>query len=198
MKNDKKPYWGSTFLNWHLPLAEKNVTLKTALTDMHKTSHDQGAIPFIVRLIENPSFSLSPGGTLFHGAVDLKNHDCIHILLGRGMRPKDEAFVIGYTMGSTRQVGCLEERLYSWISQHLYPGVYKFSQDDLSIFKQALHLALASPVKALDKVNFDLFMDWPLAKIRQSLAIDEGLLKAAYKIEAATFPNSKESQRLLR
>ncbi len=196
MMKDKNAKWGTNFLNWHIPLAENDIPLKTALQDMHLTSHAQGAIPFIVQVIENPKYQL-PYLNPFHGAVDLKNHDCIHILLGRGMRSKDEAFVIGFTMGSTGNVGCLEEKLYQLAAQYLYPGVYKFTTDDLSVFKQALHLAIASPVCALDEVDFDQFMDWPLNKIRADLGIDPHLLKASYQIEAATFPKSEECQRLL-
>ena len=196
MKHSKTPTWGTNFLNWHLPLDENKVPLKTALSDMHATSHDPAAIPLIVKLVENPDYQL-PLFSLFHGAVDLKNHDCIHILLGRGMLPKDEAFVIGFTMGSTRAVGCLEERLYEWVSRRLYPGVYKFSKDNIRVFKQALHLAMASPVHALDQIDFRKYMDWPLAKIRQKLGIEPDLLKAAYKIEAQTFPQAMESQRLI-
>ncbi|MDV7339900.1 hypothetical protein RYZ26_09865 [Terasakiella sp. A23] len=196
MKQTKTAHWGTDFLDWHIPLAENDVPLKRALEDMHLTSHDQGAIPLIVQVIENPKYQL-PYINPFHGAVDLNNHDCIHILLGRGMRSKDEAFVIGFTMGSTQQVGCLEERLYQWAARYLYPGVYKFSDDDLSVFKQTLHLAMASPVCALDQVDFELYMDWPLAKIRKELGIDARLLKAAYRIEAQNFPQETECQRLL-
>jgi hypothetical protein len=52
------------------------------------------AIPWYVRLLEHPSSPLALGG-----AVDLRGHDCVHILLGRGLLQQDEAFVLGFTMG---------------------------------------------------------------------------------------------------
>ena len=56
----------------------------------------QENIPLIIKLVENPNYNTSK---LFGGAVDLFTHDCVHVLLGRGLLVKDEAFVIGYTMG---------------------------------------------------------------------------------------------------
>ena len=57
-----------------------------------------------MRLLENPKYHL-PGVTLFHGAVDLDMHDRIDIALGRGLLTAiDEAFTIGFTMGSTKRV----------------------------------------------------------------------------------------------
>ena len=52
----------------------------------------------IVRLLENPA---SPYA--LPGASSLRVHDCIHILIGRGLLNHDEAFVIGYTMGTAKE-----------------------------------------------------------------------------------------------
>ena len=49
-------------------------------------------IPWLVRLFENPASALA-----FPGAINLARHDAIHVLLGRGLRNQDEAFVIGFT-----------------------------------------------------------------------------------------------------
>ena len=57
-------------------------------------------VPLIIKLVENPKYDIG----LFAGNVSLYNHDCIHLLLGRGLRVKDEAFVIGFTMGSTKKM----------------------------------------------------------------------------------------------
>jgi hypothetical protein len=34
----------------------------------------------------------------------LEGHDCMHVILGRGLLNQDEAFVIGFTMGSARKI----------------------------------------------------------------------------------------------
>jgi len=89
----------------------------------------QEQIPFIVQLIENPRFEL-PGIEIFPGATDLPTHDCIHILLGRGLASIDEAFVLGYTMGSTNRLNATEEALYTFFARNFYPEGYKFGDDE--------------------------------------------------------------------
>ncbi len=200
MENNKQTrklsQWGNSYKSWHIPLSQNDIILGNALADMHLHSHGQGAIPLIIQLVENPRFRL-PGLELFHGAVDLNDHDCIHILLGRGMLPKDEAFVIGFTMGSTGQVGSWEEKLYSLISQYLYPDVYKFREDDLEIFRDGLHLGMVCRSDALDKVDYGPLMDKTLGEVRNRLGIDTALLKAYYALEAKHYPYAGESMRLL-
>ena len=71
-------------------------------------------------MVENQKFDL-PGIDIFHGSTDLRTHDFIHILLGRGVMIKDEAFVIGFTMGNANRVTTTEERLFSLITQYFYP-----------------------------------------------------------------------------
>lgn len=73
-----------------------------------------------MRLLENPEYHL-PGVTQFHGAVDLDMHERIHILLGRGLLTADGAFTIGFTMGSTKRVQCLEAWLFGALALRV-PG----------------------------------------------------------------------------
>lgn len=46
-------------------------------------------------LLENPDSPLP-----FAGKIDLYRHDCLHLLLERGLSVEDEAFVVGFTMGN--------------------------------------------------------------------------------------------------
>ena len=82
---------------WHIRLGIE-ISLEESLSTMKDFSLAQEDIPFIIKLVENPKYDVG----LFAGYVDLFTHDCIHVLLGRGLLIKDEAFVIGYTMGSSR------------------------------------------------------------------------------------------------
>jgi len=191
-----KPQGEKSYKSWHIPLSETDLLLRDALADMHAQSDEQGDIPLIVQLVENPRFRL-PGLNLFHGAVDLNDHDCIHILLGRGMLAKDEAFVIGFTMGSTGRVGSLEERLYRLISQHLYPDIYKFKQDDLEIFRDALHLGMITHCQPLDGIDYSQYMDLPLGEIRRKLGVNSALLRAYYAQEGDRYAYAPECRRLL-
>ena len=112
--------------DWHIPFARDRMTLREAHADLSKLGARAEDIPLMIQLVENPRFDL-PGFDLFHGAVDLQTHDYIHILLGRGLLADDEAFVIGFTMGSTNRVTTLEENLYALISRYFYPKVYQFN-----------------------------------------------------------------------
>ena len=72
---------------WHIPLSRDQITLREALDEMHRSGDRQKDIPLLVQLVENPKYQLPEGFKIFHGRVDLFTHDCLHILLGRGMLP---------------------------------------------------------------------------------------------------------------
>jgi hypothetical protein len=182
--------------DWHLPLSRGDLTLGQAMDDLARVGAGQQEIPFIVQLMENPRYDI-PGLDLIHGAVDLKNHDAIHVLLGRGLLQKDEAFVIGFTMGSTRKVTGFEERLFTLIAKRFYPGIFRFDDEDVRVFRDAVRLAWICGGRALDKVDFQSVRDRTLADLREALGIPEGLLAAYYAIEARRFPSAPESIRLL-
>ena len=150
----------------------------------------------MVQLVENPRFDI-PGFDLFHGAVDLRTHDYIHILLGRGLLPEDEAFVIGFTMGSTDKVTTFEENLYTLVSRHLYPKVYQFSDASIRIFKDATKLGYISDCQPLNQVHYAQYLDWKLRDIRRAITLESDLLMAYYGIEKRRHPASKASQRLV-
>ncbi len=181
---------------WLIPISEDNMTLGAALQDLRACGDRQGDIPLLVQLVENPRFH-TPGLDIFHGRVDLMAHDCIHILLGRGMLPKDEAFVIGFTMGSTNRINATEEKLFTFIAQNFYPGVYRFSEDDIAVFQDALRLGFISRCIPLDRVDYEQFNGDTLSEIRSQLGLETDLLKAYYRIEARHYPDCPESQRLV-
>jgi hypothetical protein len=183
------------YQDWHIPLHENNITLGDARKNLAQVSAIQDEIPLMVQLIENPKYKL-PGITLFHGAVDLKTHDCIHIILGRGLLPIDEAFTIGFTMGSTNRISATEEQLFSFISKNLYPDIYKFSDRDLEVFKNAIRLAFISSCKPLDTLDYSSLMKLSLKNIRNKIELETDLLEAYYAIEKKRYPESLASQRL--
>jgi len=185
----------TSYREWHIAWAEDSTTLRQGLNSLAQLGAPQEDIPLLVKLVENPRFSI-PGLTLFHGAVDLKQHDCIHILLGRGLLPMDEAFVIGFTMGSTHQVSTAEESLFCKITKYLYPRIYRFDDDDISVFKDAVRLGSISRCAALDNFNFEPWLDHDLKSIRHALMIESELIEAYYSVEKQRYPHSKASQRL--
>ena len=78
--------------NWHHPLSKGSNLLCKVLDEMQDFKLAQEDVPLIIKLTENPKYFTS---RLFTGAVDLFTHDCIHVILGRGLLPKDEAFAGG-------------------------------------------------------------------------------------------------------
>ena len=190
------PNPGCPWHDWYIPLSCETATLKQVLDHGAKILADSTDIPLIIKLIENPKFDI-PGIDIFNGAVDLKDHDCIHALLGRGLLMHDEAFTIGFTMGSTNRVTTAEQKLYSLAAKYLYPDPYKFDVDDIQVFKDAVHLGYISDCQSLDTINYDQYMEWSLRDIRDAIGLEIDLLKAYYRIEVKRYPNCKESQRLL-
>jgi len=186
----------STWREWHVPLSRADVTLGSAYGSLEAIGMAQRDVPLIVQLVENPRFDI-PGIDIFHGAVDIKTHDSIHILLGRGLLPKDEAFVIGFTMGSTNKVTTLEENLYGLVSKYLYPKVYQFNDDEIRIFKDATKLGYISDCEPLDQVDYEKRLDQTLGDIRREINLECDLLRAYYAIELKRHSKSKASQRLL-
>jgi len=181
---------------WFIPLSSREQTLRSAYQELQSFGMKQDDVPYIIQMVENPKFDL-PGFDIFHGATNLETHDYLHILLGRGIRPKDEAFVIGFTMGSTDRVSTTEERLFSFFTKYLYPKNYRFTEDDLRVFRDATKLEFISDCEPLHQVDYTLYLDWPLSRVRENLRIEEDLLRAYYAIEKRRFPDSLESQRLL-
>jgi hypothetical protein len=185
-----------TWEDWHIPFSHDQITLAEAKASLAKLGAKQEEIPLMIQLVENPKYNI-PGLDLFHGAVDLATHDSIHILLGRGLLLKDEAFVIGFTMGSTDHVTTMEENLYALFSKHLYPKVYQFKDEEIRIFKDATKLGFISRVRPLDRIDYTKYLDWKLRDIREDIGLECDLILAYYRIEQRRFPESKASKRLL-
>ncbi len=188
---------GASWEDWHIPYSQDQLTLREAKENLARLGARQEEIPLMVQLVENPLFDL-PGLDLFHGAVDLKTHDAIHILLGRGLLAKDEAFVIGFTMGSTNKVSTLEENFYALITKHLYPKGFRFTDEDIRIFKDASKLGYISDCQPLDRIDYDRFLDWKLRDLRAEVGLESDLILAYYRIEQKRHPDAKASRRLLR
>jgi hypothetical protein len=181
---------------WHLPLSRGDITLGEAHGSLDTAGMKQREVPLIVQLVENPRYDL-PGIDIFSGATYLREHDYLHILLGRGLLPKDEAFVLGFTMGSSNRVSEIEERLFTLIARYLYPKGYRFDDEDVAVYKDAVRLGYVSDCNPLAQVNCAAMLDWPISRIRRTIGLEEDLLRAYYAIEARRYPKSIESQRLL-
>lgn len=185
-----------SYKEWTIPFGEDGMTLRQAHASLMAVGEGRESIPFMVKLVENPKYRL-PGVTLFHGAVGLEQHDYIHLILGRGLLPKDEAFAIGFTMGTTNRVSTTEEVLFGWIAKNLYPDLYKFTPEDIKVFQDAVKLGFISECRPLDQVDFTQWMDVSLREIRLRIQLEKDLILAYYAIEKRRYPHCIESQRLI-
>ena len=186
----------SSYSEWHTPFLRDEITLDNALDSLQQVKAEQHEVPLMVQLVENPRYRI-PGFEIFHGRVDLQQHDFIHILLGRGLLSMDEAFTIGFTMGSTNKISTTEEQLFSFISRYFYPQVYQFSDDDIAVFRNALRLGYISGCEPLDEFDFTAYRDERLRDLRVRTGVESDLLMAYYRIEKQRYPLSDASQRLL-
>jgi hypothetical protein len=178
---------------WHHPLSKGNNLLYKVIDSMNEFKLSQEDVPLIIKLTENPNYKTSK---LFTGAVDLFTHDCIHIALGRGLLPKDEAFVIGYTMGSAKKMKRWRRNLFMFICKYLYPEGYKFEEEERYVFYSGVMAGSMCPTD-LSLVDFSQLLDYKVRGIREKLGIDSELLKCYYCAEKKLFPQSKESERLV-
>ena len=189
---EEKERLAERFFNWHHPLSKDSIVLHEALDSMDDEWRlSQEDVPLIIKLAENPKYATSK---LFTGAVDLFAHDCIHVLLGRGVLLKDEAFVIGYTMGSSKKMSRWRRNSFLWVSKYLYPEGYRFGEEERYVFYSGV-MAGGKCEADLSKVDFSKFSDYKIQKIRRLLGVDKELLKCYYCTEKRLF-DDKESQRL--
>jgi len=179
--------------HWHIPITNGSITLSEAVTSMDPFKLLPHEVPLIIQLVENPKYDVG----IFPGCVDLFTHDCIHALLGRGCLVKDEAFVIGFTMGSVGRVSYFKRKLFLLATEYLYPAGYEFFDDDAGIYEDAVKIALIMNVCDLSKVDFNEYLDWPVADVRDKFDINVDLLKSYYKMEKKRFPQCRECSRLV-
>lgn len=174
---------------WFPGLENDDRTLRAVLSEL--PAAPATAIPWIVRLFENPQ-----GWLRLHGAVNLKNHDMIHILLGRGLLDQDEAFVIGFTMGSTKAVSAVERRFFKFVVSQLYPEPYRISRTMLAAYDLGVEAGTEFGVRNLHLVLRDDMLDKPLGETRRALQIDTQQLRRYYARERAALPGTLASMRL--
>jgi hypothetical protein len=153
--------------------------------------YEQGDIPLIVRLLEHPSSPVA-----LPGAVSLVRHDCLHVLLGRGLLPQDEAFVVGFTMGATRSVSRLGLAVFRFFVRWLYPPSFRLSGAHLRVFDLAFQEGLAAGTCRLDEYPLERHLQLPVRELRERVGLRPDALRRAFGRERALLPDTAESVRL--
>jgi len=140
-------------------------------------------IPFVIWLLENPSSPLA-----LPGKISLRYHDYIHILLGLGISPEDEAFVIGFTMGNDLKTNRLHLFIYKTFAKFIYPEPYKFSTLDLIKFDLGFIYGRKIKVKQINDIDFEIYHDESINYLRNLFGI--------HADEIQDFRNCPKSERL--
>lgn len=175
---------------WNPGLDNDTETLGQILDSLPGAGPDE--IDQLVRLLENPA---SPYA--LPGAASLKTHDSIHVLLGRGLLNQDEAFVIGYTMGTAKEdIGAEQIQLFRLAAQHLYRPPYQMNETDLIAFDLGFAAATLSEAWHIYEFDFASARDRTLGDLRGTLGIDKHILKCAFREERRRLPENKASRRL--
>lgn len=192
----EEPKYNPGLKTWHVPLRRDSMTLREAYETLMAIGNSQDEVPLMVKLVENPKYHFGGLG-FFKGRVTLRQHDFIHIVLGRGTAMIDEAFTIGFTMGSTDRVSTTEQSIFTWIAGKLYPKPYRFKDEQLRVMRDAVALAYVSDCEPLCGVDFEPLLDLPLREVRERIRLEKDLLEAYYRIEMRRNPKNYASQRLL-
>lgn len=172
MKNTIKPvewaFWNPGLDNDHLTLREVYETLPT---------YEFSSYPLIVLALENPKSPIA-----LPGKCNLLTHDLIHALLGRGLFVQDEAFVIGYTMGTSKKISRFQKGIFKFAARYLYPKKYRFKPSDLIVYDLGFMAGQANKTEIFD-IPLAEMMDEKLGVIRERCDIDKALLRTLYSLE---------------
>jgi hypothetical protein len=175
---------------WYPGLQKETRTLSEILAEM--PGYKQNEIPLFVWLLENPKSPIA-----MPGYIDLFNHDCVHIILGRGLLPQDEAFVIGFTMGNSTSVNKFHNFIFKTFSLYFYPKNFKLLKRDLFAFDLGFLYGRSRKIRNVNQMDFHEKSNFGIGEIRKMLDISQADLIEMRKKEAAQIPNTKESIRLL-
>jgi len=131
----------------------------------NSTYKEPSTIHWFVWLLENPKSPIS-----LTGAIDLYNHDIIHILLDRGMLNRDEAMVIGFTMGNSETTNSRVRWLFEFCARYLYPISYRFNEYDLLEFERGFAYGYTRSRRNIHLAKFDVKRD--VEEIRKEWGIE--------------------------
>ena len=134
------------------------------------TYKEPSSIHWLVWLLENPKSPIS-----LTGAIDLYNHDIIHVLLCRGMDVRDEAMVIGFTMGNSESTNSFIKWLFLLCAKTIYPEGYRFSGADIKEYNRGYSYGLTRRKRNIHTDNFDVEED--VSDIRKRFGINHLDLK---------------------
>jgi hypothetical protein len=174
---------------WNPGLENDDLTLRETVESMPASPPSD--IPAIVRFFENPA---SP--CKMRGAISLVDHDHLHIILGRGLQDQDEAFVLGFTMGTEKNLTRIERWVFKFILSKLYPQPYRISSQLLCSYDLGVRAGKEMGVRKINRIDTRKYLDMRLCDVRRELGIDSKRLRELYAEESNLIPGTMVSERL--
>ncbi len=187
----KRPSFTDTQLwfAWYPGLDEPDRIVDAVIRSMPATPSSK--IPWIVRLFENPESWIR-----FRGAVDLEDHDVLHVLLGRGLQDQDEAFVLGFAMGTSKRVRWWEYYFFQFLIARIYPEPYRIPRFLHPAFILGVKCGCETGNKDLFKASLKRLKSLTIAEARREAGIDPQVLRGYYRQEQIAIPITIASLRL--
>lgn len=177
---------------WNPGLDTDDMTLAEVLATLPAASAEE--VPEIIRKYENPE---SPDA--LPGAISLRRHDCIHVLLGRGLHVQDEAFIIGATMGAASDITDAAVDTFIHVSTTLYPKVWQFKPEHIDSYRLGIGWAVDNvPNANLHLIPFEEepWQSMTVREIRRKLGIVKEELRAYFRRAELMVPGTRASRRL--
>ncbi|MEM9968039.1 MAG: hypothetical protein AAF755_08070 [Pseudomonadota bacterium] len=177
---------------WNPGLDTDDMTLAEVLATLPAANADE--VPEIIRRYENPE---SPDA--LPGAISLARHDCIHVLLGRGLHVQDEAFVIGATMGAASDITGEIVDFFVKVSTTEYPKHWRFEEAHIASYRLGVGFSmdnLRNKDLHLIPLEEGPWQSKTVRQARQDLGIVKEELRAYFRKAQLLVPGTRASQRL--
>jgi hypothetical protein len=177
---------------WNPGLDTDSMTIAEVLSSMPASDADE--VPEIIKKYENPE---SPDA--LPGAITLARHDCIHVLLGRGLHVQDEAFVIGATMGASSDINGDIVEFFIQVSTTEYPKHWRFQEEHIASFRLGVGYSMDN-LRGTDLHLIPLEREpWQSKSVREAraeLGIVKEELRAYFRKAELLVPGTRATRRL--
>jgi len=146
------------------PEFDEDRRLKDVLAEMPRDNANK--IPWQVWLLENPDSPIN-----FPGAISLYRHDCMHVLLCASFWAEDEAFVVGFTMGTANWRWKWMLKLFLWLTTWFYPGEYRWNKALKQDFLNGFYKGQRSGMRNLHEFPFEHYENVTLKELRNIVGV---------------------------
>ncbi|MCH2076073.1 MAG: hypothetical protein MK180_04175 [Rhodobacteraceae bacterium] len=177
---------------WNPGLDTDEMSLRDVLATMPAANAED--VPEIIQKYENPK---SPDA--LPGSIELDRHDCIHVLLGRGLHVQDEAFVIGATMGAASDITDEYIDFFIRVSTQEYPKHWRFEEEHIASFRLGVGFAVDNMNNKdlhLIPMEAEPFQSMTVREFRKEIGVNKAEMRAYYRKAELLVPGTKASRRL--